>query len=315
MQNIFFRFGAKHELNFAMPVRDTWMFPFKLPFQSYMVNQGSWKDVAMDMFVFHSVWNYVEVKRLIPEAKFVTILRDPVDSFESNYVYMGLERVFKMDINEFAQKQAAEGVPRRPRAIIGKNQLLWDLGLPTSHMENQTLVKQKVARLDTEFDLVMMVDRFDESLILLRDLMCWTTDDIAYLKQNERVASSKSNMTDETRHILKQWLWADYLLYDHFAAKFENELKFYGQDKMAAETKKLNSVNKRIKELCVKEQADNNKLKGEFKMALNIVLGYVIDEDKPWCALYARSEPNFVKQLRYIQELRVRTKRLNGIMM
>ena len=29
--------------------------------------------------------------------------RDPVDCYESNYVYMGLQKAFKMDINKFAQ--------------------------------------------------------------------------------------------------------------------------------------------------------------------------------------------------------------------
>ena len=56
---------------------------------------------------------------------------------------------------------------------------------------------------------------------------------------------------------------------------------------------------------CVIEVADNSKLKGEFRffrkyflilrinilvfrMALDIVEGYVIDTSKPWCAPYAR---------------------------
>ena len=52
-----------------------------------------------------SVWNYNEVLHLIPSATFVTLLRDPVDCWESNYVYMGLQNAFKMDINEFAASE------------------------------------------------------------------------------------------------------------------------------------------------------------------------------------------------------------------
>ena len=51
---------------------------------------------------FHSIWNYKEVRTLMPNASFITILRDPVACFESNYVYMGLQRDFGMDINQFA---------------------------------------------------------------------------------------------------------------------------------------------------------------------------------------------------------------------
>ena len=55
------------------------------------------------MFHFPSSnWNYNEVRRLLPNATFLTILRDPVACFESNFVYMGLQQDFGMDINQFA---------------------------------------------------------------------------------------------------------------------------------------------------------------------------------------------------------------------
>ena len=86
----------------------------------------------------YSVWNYNEVRKLLPSATFVTLLRDPVDCWESNYVYMGLQNAFKMDINEFAASekvifkdnvlnlighhalQAQPGTVRREHAIIDK---------------------------------------------------------------------------------------------------------------------------------------------------------------------------------------------------
>ena len=42
----------------------------------------------------------------------MTLLRDPVDMFESGYVYLGLQSGYKMDINEFATKFAKHNVPR-----------------------------------------------------------------------------------------------------------------------------------------------------------------------------------------------------------
>ena len=64
----------------------------------------------------------------------------------------------------------------------------------------------------------------------------------------------------------------------------------------------------------MKERAGNDKLRGEFKMALNIVLGYVVAEDKPWCALYARSEPNFARQIRDYQTGRYAEMKLRGLL-
>ena len=50
-------------------------------------------------------------------------------------------------------------------------------------------------------------------------------------------------------------------------------------------------------------------------MALPIVEGYVIDTRKPWCAAYARSEPNYSVQMRRRQDIRakrVRQKQLRS---
>ena len=51
-------------------------------------------------------------RKLIPGGMTLTLLRDPVDTFESGYVYLGLQRGYNMDINEFAAKRARRGATR-----------------------------------------------------------------------------------------------------------------------------------------------------------------------------------------------------------
>ncbi len=137
LQNVLFRRGVANDLAFAMPRRG-WMFSLKYPFASSMVVKGTWvPEDLLDVFAFHSVWNYAEVKKILPGAVYLTLLRDPVDCFESNYVYMGLQLVFKMDINEFAEKMAKQGAQRHSKHLIGKNQLLYDLGVSAKDMENR----------------------------------------------------------------------------------------------------------------------------------------------------------------------------------
>ena len=83
-----------------------------------------------------------------------------------------------MDINKFAKLKAAAKVPRRPSAIIGKNQQLWDLGTTHIEMEEAGTVQSKIARLDSEFDLVLIAEYFDESLVLLAEMLCWDLSDV-----------------------------------------------------------------------------------------------------------------------------------------
>lgn len=88
LQNILLRHGDTHNLTFALP-KNSWMFDFKRPFELTMLSNPPWTSI--DLFVYHSVWNYDEVRKVLPSALYVTLLREPVACFESNYVYMGLQ--------------------------------------------------------------------------------------------------------------------------------------------------------------------------------------------------------------------------------
>ena len=63
------------------------------------------------IFEFVSI---VFVRKLIPDGIAFTILRDPVEAFESGYVYYGLFRGnnTNIDINEFAATNSSEGMAR-----------------------------------------------------------------------------------------------------------------------------------------------------------------------------------------------------------
>jgi galactosylceramide sulfotransferase len=67
-------------------------------------------------------------------------------------------------------------------ASFGKNQMLYNLGMAARDMESQKSVKKMIQKIDLEFDLVMIVEQLDESLILLKKLLCWETDDMVYFK-------------------------------------------------------------------------------------------------------------------------------------
>ena len=71
-----------------------------------MVQQYDWNpSKTFDMMIWHSRWNREEVDKVIPKPSArVTIMRNPVDTFESGYVYLGYEKASGLNINEFAQK-------------------------------------------------------------------------------------------------------------------------------------------------------------------------------------------------------------------
>ena len=130
----------------------------------------------------HMVWHQGEVEKVLGEgAKFVTILRHPVDQFESMFSYYDLAKVFHMDIERFVEVYVDGGrevgwIPSQPQmprfqGSLGRNQQLWDLGLRDT--SQPAVVRARVEELDRAFRMVMVAERFDESLVLLGDLLCW----------------------------------------------------------------------------------------------------------------------------------------------
>jgi len=67
------------------------------------------------------------------------------------------------------------------KARFDQNEMLWDLGMDVGAMDNADSVRKEIFTLQIEFDLVLITERFDESLIVLKDIFCWSMDDIMYL--------------------------------------------------------------------------------------------------------------------------------------
>lgn len=175
--------------------------------------------------------------------------------------------------------------------------MLWDLGLKLEHMNNRTAILNKISELDSQFDLVMIAEKFDQSLLLLQNLLCWQVSDITYLKLNERVKGAKPRVLSKTRQILKNWLWADYLLYNHFSAKLDAILTSVSAKDFQNRLRNFRDANQQLFADCVLVKGDNKFLHGKYKMALPIVSGYVVDESKSGCDLYAISEPYFFNMI------------------
>ena len=56
----------------------------------------------------------------------------------------------------------------------GRNNQLWDLGLELSKMGEDQDVKDKIMSLDDELDQVLILEKMDESLILMAQSLCWS---------------------------------------------------------------------------------------------------------------------------------------------
>ena len=127
-----------------------------------------------------------------------------MDTYESGYVYMGLEKQYRMNINQFAKRLIDGKFPKRRQggtkfsilfffsifallflkisAWFDVDETLWDLGFNISLLDDFNFVDKSIEYLNNEFDVVLIAEQFDESLIVMKEHLCWNTEDILYLK-------------------------------------------------------------------------------------------------------------------------------------
>ncbi len=103
-------------------------------FNHKSVTRTPWGKLDMHLFTLHNRWNYLEVRRLMgTDTTTFSIVRNPVDLFESLYGYMRMSRRFGISIHRFiqliGQKKQDKITNRRINNIYGRNQLAWDLGI------------------------------------------------------------------------------------------------------------------------------------------------------------------------------------------
>lgn len=141
------------------------------------------------------------------------------------------------------------------------------------------------------------MDYFDESLVLLKRLLCWEIDDILYVKLNERKDNEKATrLSGRVHYNIRRWNKADVLLFNYFNATFwkkvERESSGFYEDLSAFRERRL-----KIQKLCfesrtkieliwgnkyVKSYSTRNNLNSSAKMLCKNL--YQIRRQLPWRA-------------------------------
>ena len=151
-----------------------------------------------------------------------------------------------------------QGEPVYPRQA-GRNQMLYDLGLDARWMdEEHPDVHKYIAMIENNFQLVLIAEYFEESLILLKDLFCWSVDDIVYFNQNARSKSSVRRVTSSMRREILDWNSADNALYKHFNRTLWKKIERYGVARMKEEVAQLQLRNDILQRKCIGGKLDSH---------------------------------------------------------
>ena len=110
--------------------------------------------------------------------------------------------------------------------LWGLNQQLWDLGIENKVIAGDfETLKATIEKLDQDFDLVMISERMDESMVLLAEALCLPLRNVSTLKNNVRKADKIVALTEHDKDVLARFLKPDQELYNHFNKQLDIKIR------------------------------------------------------------------------------------------
>ncbi|XP_019636347.1 PREDICTED: galactosylceramide sulfotransferase-like [Branchiostoma belcheri] len=268
------RFGYERNLTFLLP--KPFLSSCTYPWNLYPgTNYPPSKTKSFDILTYHTVYDSKKFGEIMPkDTVYLAILREPFSHFKSVWHFYGLSSEFgimskgtegittflqdpeRYDTKFYVENKSCRG--KIQPVSLTRNPLSVDLGLPlelaTIYRQNDS-EKNKVAdmfiqKIESEFPLVMIMEHFDESLVLFKRLMCWSHKDIIYKRRNSgKYLYKRDDVPEYLREVHKQWSHVDYALYEHFYKVFRDKLQEGGQD-LAEEIEHFKKIQLRVSYFC-----------------------------------------------------------------
>jgi len=238
----------------------------------------------------------------------ITILREPASLFESTFGYLknecpafvrsGKDLDTFLNNPEFYYRQGEGG----QFWMFGHNHMMFDLGFSTD-MVDDLEIETAIKIVDDTFDLVMIMEHFEESIVLLKNMLCLKSyTDVVYVVANAR--SDKKKIEDGLKEKVYEWNKADSQLYKNFNRTLWEKVEMFGFDKMKEEKMKLEGAIKAVVDECFIGQTNDQEYAqkiGQFRPNSEVgIMSYILKPDKvdnELCQNLARPELKYAAKI------------------
>uniref|UniRef100_A0A672QIN0 Galactose-3-O-sulfotransferase 4 n=1 Tax=Sinocyclocheilus grahami TaxID=75366 RepID=A0A672QIN0_SINGR len=261
VQNILFRLGERESATFAFPSH-TYQFNYPDRFRAAFVDELPEGSSQFDLLCSHMRLDLREVRKVMPQnAVFITVLRDPIKTFESVFGYytstvpafLTAHRAAAIEgksaLSVFLDSPEIFWDPKEPRNGLAKNPMSFDMGFNNQKWNGSW--PEDLAQLEEAFHLVMIAEHFDESLVLLGALLGLEHEDLAYLRLNVRAGNSVTDLDENMQAKVRSWNVLDTLLYDFFVQVFWEKASQFGMERLKAEVERLRAFTEDVRRKCV----------------------------------------------------------------
>lgn len=221
---------------------------------------------------------------------YFSILRNPVFQLESSFAYYrSLAPAFKAAPSLDAFLASPHTYYNQSLGLLynayARNHMWFDLGFDPNAPVEESYVRARLAEVEQRFQLVLIAEYFDESMVLLRHRLRWQLDDVVSFKLNLRSQRSVTSLPPEGQERAKRWCALDWRLYQHFNRTFWASLRAeLGPRRLRSEVAQLRERRRVLSALCLQDDAPKNKTQITdprllpFQSGVANILGYNLRE-------------------------------------
>ena len=185
--------------------------------------------------------------------------------------------------------------------------MLHDLGFAIKGSMPAVEIRRAIEKVEKYFDLVLIVEKMDESLILLKDLLNWEYTDIIFFTKNARRKTHVQKLSNDSIITLMDLNNADMMLYNHFLNKHYEAVLRYGEKKMADSVSTLRSLRDQYFEDCGVRVVTKERNK-QFREYSGFVDSYVVDRNSDEnCIFLSTPELQLLDMVRSRQRARLKS--------
>ncbi|GFO42286.1 galactose-3-o-sulfotransferase 3 [Plakobranchus ocellatus] len=278
LQNILLRFAIARNLSVLLPARKK--------SSTTLSDRGSRlipKEIIehpegqpFDILCNHIIYNQTEISRYFRDSAVrVAILREPLKQTLSALAYFtqyyppasmakGFQKHPDDPINGFLNNPSDFCDPNDSAGPAGSyinNRMSVDLGIDRHDFEstkkNMSKIQAFIKQVEKQFNIILIADYFDESMILLRRYLGWSMKDIIYIKVNTAnlnrnpVWRREPIVTAKILESFHRWQRIDYELYQHFLHQFQEKIR--NEPHFVDELNAYRKVKSTVKDFCVND--------------------------------------------------------------
>ena len=254
--SLFFRFGLRHDLKFLTLSDETAHFatPETPPCE----------DCNISLYHDHNngdrrMLNESQYRRLVPTGHFVTVVREPMSRHLSDYYY-------------FHQSQTDKHNPAVVLEFRASGKRTFDLAssLDVVPIHEEEEADREPARVDarieeqlSQFSIVLVLERLDESLVVMKRRFGWQLEDLLYLPVNEGCNHPRpwdgvkvicplklEDFDEDTIHSMKHTLRFDFKIYEASVRKLDEMIAEQDPLDFAADLTLFKEMNRRLRKAC-----------------------------------------------------------------